>query len=109
MEQKIVRWLRKRFPTQSPFRVHTVKNLRDSKGKQVDALFHYDEDSHLIEIRRELDESSARDALIHEFAHLLDYERHGLPRYVEDDSFGHRNSWGAIYAEIYRAYLKEFP
>lgn len=55
----------------------------------------------LIGLTREQDLESARDCLIHEYAHCLDYVKDGFPK-VE-----HRNSWGEMYAKCYRVVHEE--
>lgn len=98
---KVLRELRKRCPVQAPVRI-AVKDLK--KQKLCGCCTAYIDDDQniqhfLIELDSNMSLSAAIDTLLHEWAHAMDKEKNGLP------TEPHRNSWGACYAQTWRAYL----
>ncbi len=97
---KVYRMLRKECPLASPIRLVT-KDL--TKEKLCGCCTTYiDDDGHIkkfvIEIDRNMSVLTAIDTLLHEWAHALDYEANGIPHEP------HRNSWGELYAKVWRTF-----
>ena len=103
---KVSRLLRREFPVGVPVTIKTVVKLRctdtgdllfgsclastTSRGKVK---------KFVIEIARGLSLDTAIDTLMHEWAHATDQLENGTP-----ERRPHRDSWGAHYARIWRAY-----
>jgi hypothetical protein len=88
---RVVKWA-KRY---SSFRLRTIAGLRDF------AVVRDVAGEWLITIERKQDISSAIDSLLHECAHIIDWQANG---YTDDHGKQHRRSWGIIYSDLYRAY-----
>ncbi len=96
---RTLRFLRASFPSVAPVRVRTVR-LKDRDG---DATF-MEGGYWRIRVARDLAQGAAIDTIIHEWAHIIDLERNGWPKNPDNHSYLHRNSWGEVYAGIYRAF-----
>ena len=106
---KVSRLLRREFPLGVPVIIKTVIKLKctdtgdilfgsclalaTSRGKV---------NKFVIEISRGLSLDTAIDTLMHEWAHATDQLENGTP-----ERRPHRDSWGAHYARIWRAYTGE--
>lgn len=102
---EVLRSLRKHAPPIYPVRVETVparkmpKHHEDETPIDGDATAYFLDGvltHHRIRVSRGL--HNAIDVLVHEWAHMLDNEDNG--HWVKGD--GHRNTWGEIYARLYR-------
>lgn len=94
--------LRKECPPAFPVSVRRVK-LTQHEGRcwKTGRKFY-------IEIDRRLDENSAMDVLIHEWAHACAWN-HRLDNARSDEEFNrlsHDAAWGVAYAEVYSVYEK---
>ena len=97
---KVYRMLREECPLDAPIRLVT-KDLTKDKICGC-CLTYIDEDGTIqkfvLEIDRNMAVLTAIDTLLHEWAHALDYEANGIPKE------NHRNSWGELYAKVWRAF-----
>ena len=97
----VLRMLRKECPLKSPMRV-VSRDLQAERlcGSCSTYLTMAGEiDRFVIEIDSNLNQVSAIDTLLHEWAHAMDLERYGLA------TESHRDSWGRCYARVWRAYV----
>lgn len=92
---KVIRFLKKTCPTLYPV---SVRRLRMSDS--FDGNCQFKGDSFLIRINRTLPEHEAIETLLHEWAHVIAWDR------CPDDE--HCDEWGKAYSRIYRTFLKEF-
>ena len=102
--RKVVNLLRKKLP--AAFEV----DIRRKKLKGFDGLCIREENRFLILINKDLSESMAVEALLHEYAHALSWTL--LQDKLEGEAFHnycHNASWGVAYAEVYRCYEASIP
>lgn len=101
--RKIIKVLRENLPPAYPVIVRRVKLV----GIDGDCML--DEKKFYIRINREMDEGSAIDCLIHEWAHARAWNH--LHDSLDDKEFelrSHDASWGVAYSEVYRTYEHHF-
>jgi len=98
--------LRGLFPASKPIKIKTYQVLKIN-GDKCSGCSSDCGDYWLIQIERSMSWDLLIDTLIHEFAHIIDLERHGWPANETCHSCLHRDSWGETYAEIYRRYTEE--
>jgi hypothetical protein len=102
---RVLRKLRKECPLATPVKVVT-KDL--GKQKLCGCCYAFltprgKIDHFIIEVDRNLGILTAIDTLLHEWAHAMDEEVHGIP--MEP----HRNTWGEMYARVWRCYTGNDP
>ena len=85
------------FKKFADFRVRTMCGKPDSEFAHVRETPR----GWLVVVDRNQEFDSAADCLIHEVAHILDWEKNG---YEDEDGEQHRRSWGVIYSDLYRRY-----
>lgn len=94
--------LRKSCPPAFPVSVRRIKLTRhEGRCWKTGRKFH-------IEIDSRLDENSAMDVLVHEWAHACAWN-HRLDNARSDEEFNrlaHDAAWGVAYAEVYSVYEK---
>ena len=92
---EVVRWFRKEFPTKRGFRVTTVQSLLNKDGFPLDGLM---KDSGIGPYRIIINRNASDpiSVLLHEGAHVLDYEKFSPSKNC------HSASWGVEYSKIYR-------
>ena len=93
--RKVVRFLKKNCESLFPVSVRRLK-LKD----EFDGDCQFKDDHFLIRINRNLPEHEAIETLLHEWAHVIAWDR-----CTSDE---HCDEWGKAYSRIYRAFLKEF-
>jgi hypothetical protein len=94
---KLVRRLKKEIPPGFPVSVRRVKM------KKNDGLCTKKGNKFLITIDKALNESSAIDTLVHEWAHALNWNHlHDSLTQEEFEKVAHDASWGVAYAKVYR-------
>lgn len=96
--------LRKYAPPRCPVSIRTLPRLRRD-GERLDGYAYAEGEPierAVILINRNCSQVQAIDALIHEWAHVLDWSRNGFYSHEE-----HRATWGEAYAITYRAATRE--
>lgn len=92
---KLIAGLKREFPAQHAVRVRR----RAMKRSEAVTITHPGRTT--IYISSDLDFNKAFDALVHEYAHVLD----GHERFDCDDS-AHSETWGVCYARVYKYAIK---
>lgn len=101
--RKLVNLLKKKCPLAYPVSVRRLK-LTD-----LDGYCSLDSKKFFIRINYSLDESSAIETLIHEWAHARAWNHlHDKLSWSEFEEISHDASWGVAYSEVYRIYEKSF-
>lgn len=93
--RKVLNFLKAEFPADFPV---SIRRLKLSNRLDGDCLLM--EDHYRIRINRALSENEAIDTLIHEYSHVLAWNRCNTDY--------HCNEWGKAYSRIYRKFLKVF-
>lgn len=93
--RKVISFLKRNFPHQFPVSVRRLDIPDDFDG---DCQFK--DDHFVIRISKILPEHEAVEALLHEYAHVLAWDK-----CTNDD---HCDEWGKQYSRIYRHFLREF-
>jgi|LakMenE01Jun11ns_1017448.scaffolds.fasta_scaffold9901226_3 Zn-dependent peptidase ImmA (M78 family) len=93
--RKLICFLKKSYPQTYPVSVRRLKLTEDYDGFCQFKGTHF-----LISINRKLPEHEAIETLLHEYAHVIAWDKCKF-----DD---HCNDWGVAYSRIYRAFLKNF-
>lgn len=100
--KQLIRLLHRECPPSLPIKVLTKNLYRQqlcgcclaflSKSGKINRF--------VLEIDSSLSQLTAIDTLLHEWAHALDQDLHGIAREP------HRASWGKCYAKVWRVYSK---
>jgi hypothetical protein len=88
--RKLLRWLRKNFPTNIPIKV------KRAPSKKNHAITRFDGRVIQIRVGSDQDRPMLIDSMLHEYAHAL----------AIDDAYSHKETWGRLYSMIYTAYEK---
>ena len=94
---RVVSWLKQ----YARFRVRTVADLQWDGTHCFAEVLDRKDGGWTVRIGRRQDYDAAVDCLLHEVAHIVDWERNG---YVDGHDAQHRRSWGVIHSDLYRAY-----
>lgn len=97
--KSVVKILKKFCPADLPVRVRRMNIPADRFG-DCDKI----EDHYLIRISKKLKEEHAIFILLHEWGHVLSWNKCIAINHLEC----HCNEWGKSYSKVYRIYLKEF-
>lgn len=90
--KKLVSFLKKKYPSKK------ISIVRTTMSANVDGLCQQKTDnSFSIRIDKTLPEYYAIEVLLHEFAHILSWNK---------DKNVHGKHWGIAYSKVYRAYLE---
>ena len=100
---KIVKLLKAKLPPAYPVVVRRVK----LKGLDGDCMLN--NKKFYIRINKDMDEGSAIDCLIHEWAHARAWNHlHDALDYKEFELRSHDASWGVAYSEVYSTYEQHY-
>lgn len=94
--QRLIRFLKNQFPAQFPV---SVRRLRLNTNLDGDCRL-CQKATFLIRINRDLLEHEAIETLLHEYAHVLAWDK------CQNDQ--HCNEWGKSYSRIYRLFVNKF-
>jgi len=75
----------------------SIRRVKIREG--LDGLCEKKKDKFIIKINQNLSENYSIDVLIHEFAHILAWDK---------DSDMHGPNWGRAYSKVYRLFLEKF-
>lgn len=101
--RKIIKLLKEHCPPKHPISVRRVSlNGYDGLCKKKD-------DEFSIKINRDLDEKTAIDTLLHEWAHARCWtDHHDAMSMDEWEKNMHGDHWGLAYAEVYRIFEDKY-
>lgn len=95
---KLVRLLKKELPPSLPIHVRRVQQKCDGYCQKRNGRFY-------ITIDNRLNEQSAIDSLLHEWAHALNWKSyHDKLSPSKFEEVAHDESWGIAYSKVYRFY-----
>lgn len=99
---RVARWLRRTLGLK--FRVRTKADLRDENGDRYLGETEWGSASRgwIVTVNRSQDHDSAVHTLLHEAAHIEDFQANG---YIEGHARQHRASWGRIYSRYYNQFF----
>lgn len=102
--RKLVSILKKKCPPAYPV---TVRRTKITSKLDGDCSLH--KKQFYIRISRDLNESSAIDTLLHEWAHAIAWNHlHDSMDWSQFEERVHDASWGVAYSEVYRVYEQYF-
>lgn len=110
--QQVTTWLRERFPTPLPvevvFRRFEGESGKGRDGEGTDAEITRRGRRLEIALEERLSRAYLLHALVHEWAHAVDW-RHGELERLQDEGEEplHPDTWGVTYARVYRAFYDE--
>lgn len=93
--RKLIGFLKRSYPQLHPVSVRRIK-LPDT----YDGYCQFKNNHFHIKVNRKLPEHEAIETLLHEYAHVIAWDR------CKSDC--HCDEWGKAYSRLYRAFLKEF-
>lgn len=93
--RNVIRFLKKTFPA---YLKVSVRRL--ALSEHLDGDCQLKTDKFQIRINRDLQEHEAIETLLHEWAHVIAWDRCPTDEHCDE--------WGKAYSRIYRAFLKEF-
>lgn len=95
--RKVVKLLKEKFPEH----ILSVRRLPLSKKIYGDCIYVKKGNKFLIRIRRDLDEDTAIETLLHEMAHVLSWDEWAKT------GLEHGPNWGKAFSKIYTFYVEE--
>lgn len=93
--RRVLKFLKAEFPAEFPVSIRRLKLSHKLDGDCLLMADHY-----RIRINRNLSEKEAIETLIHEYSHVISWNR------CATDC--HCTEWGKAYSRVYRKFLKEF-